>query len=141
VVEAHPGGHRGPGTSDEVLDAVTGRTEGSPLFLEERVSSLLESRALVKCDAGRWQLGDIAHGEIPEALERLVRSRVDRLGQEVRDAVIAASVLGPELTFSALDMVTELDGRLTAPISELCSAGLFVELRMWPNPLTASLTL
>src|SRR6266699_2410906 len=38
----------GDGTSRDVLDAVLARADGNPLFLEERLSSLLETRALVR---------------------------------------------------------------------------------------------
>ena len=52
---------------------------GNPLFLEERLSSLVETGALVR-DKTVWHLSDSAGTEVPEVLERLIRSRVDRLG-------------------------------------------------------------
>ena len=123
----------GDGTSDEVVDAVRKGAEGNPLFMEERLASLLETRALVRREAG-WELDQGAPEELPEALERLVRSRVDRLGSGPRDALAAASVLGPEFALSALGTVTDLDGGLGAAVSHLCSAGLLVELRKLPEP-------
>ena len=45
----------GDGTSREVLDAVLASADGNPLFLEERLSSLLETRALVR-EQGAWRL-------------------------------------------------------------------------------------
>ena len=123
----------GDGTSDEIVDAVSQGAEGNPLFMEERLASLLETRALVRSEAG-WHLDHGAPGELPEALERLVRSRVDRLGAGPRDAFVAASVLGPEFALSALGSVTDLDDGLTVAVSRLCSAGLLVELRKLPEP-------
>ena len=69
----------GEGTPEEVADTVSEGAEGNPLFLEERLSSLLETHALVRVEDGSWRLDRRVPGELPEALERLVRSRVDRL--------------------------------------------------------------
>ena len=84
----------GEGTADEVLDAVCEGTEGNPLFVEERLFSLLETGALAE-DKGRWHIDSALSVEVPEAIERLVRSRVDRLAASPRHAIVAASVLGP----------------------------------------------
>ena len=122
----------GAGALDEVLGAVTEGAEGNPFFLEERLASLLETKALVKAE-GRWYLDRSAPGQLPEAIERLVRSRVDRLRPGPRAAIVAASVLGPELTLGALGAVTDLDD-LEPALAELCSAGLLVELAKVPEP-------
>ena len=74
-------------------------------------------------------------GKLPEAIERLVRARVDRLGPGPHDAIVAASVLGPEFALGTLGTVTDLDGELLPAVSDLCSAGLLVELRKLPEPL------
>ena len=73
-------------------------------------------------------------GEVPDALGRLVRSRVDRLSPGPRQAVVAASVLGAEFGLVALGTVTDLGDGLDAAVSELCSGGLLVELRQFPAP-------
>ena len=104
------------------------------MFLEERLSSLLETGAVLKGDDGRWRLERSGHDELPDAIERLVRSRVDRLGPRSRDAVVAASVLGGEFTLGALRSVTDLGTDLLAVVSELCSLGLLMELSTAGDP-------
>ena len=59
----------GDGISQEVLDTVLASTDGNPLFLEERLSSLLETSALVR-EHGAWRLGRAAGAQVPQALER-----------------------------------------------------------------------
>jgi Predicted ATPase len=59
----------GDGASREVLDAVLASADGNPLFLEERLSSLLETRALVR-EQGAWRLSRSAARSSPQALER-----------------------------------------------------------------------
>ncbi len=124
----------GRGAEDEVVSAVTHSTEGNPLFVEERLSSLLETGALKRAEAG-WQLASSPSGGVPEALERLVRARVDRLDPGPHEALVAASVLGPEFGVGALSTVTDLNGQLAGAVSALCSGGLLVALRQSPEPV------
>ena len=82
----------GEDADEAVIEAVCAGVEGNPLFLEERLSSLVETGALVK-DETTWRLSGTAATEVPEVLERLIRSRVDRLPR-APGGHHAASVLG-----------------------------------------------
>ena len=118
----------------DVLAAVSKNTDGNPLFLEERFTSLVEMGALVRTGS-TWSLGDAQANEVPDVLERLVRSRVDRLPAPAQDAIVAASVLGPEFALSALAAVTDLGERLPEAVVGLCRARLLVEVRQLPEPV------
>src|SRR6202044_30981 len=97
-----PGAIAGSGAaSPEVLAPTLASADGNPLFLEERLTSLLETRALVRQD-GTWLLRQPAGPQLPQVLERLVRSRVDRLSLAAQEAIRAAAVLGPEFTAALL---------------------------------------
>ena len=129
----------GHGASRAVLDAVLSRVDGNPLFLEERLTSLLETRALVR-EQGQWQLSPAAgrdQPEVPQALERLVRSRVDRLSPAARDAVRPASVLGTEFPLSLLAAVCAADAAdaLDEALDELCAVDLLHEVTRRPEPV------
>ncbi len=95
----------GAETADEVVDAVREGTDGNPLFVEER------------------------------SIERLFRSRVDRLPPHPRQAIVAASVLGPEFGASALRSVADLGDNLESAVSKLCSGGLLMEVSKQTEPL------
>jgi predicted ATPase len=123
----------GPGTSEAVIEAMCAGVEGNPLFLEERLSSLVETGALVR-DETIWHLSDSAVTEIPEVLERLIRSRVDRLRPGPREVITSASVLGPEFGLSALAAIVELEAGLATDLAELCATGLLTEVRQAPEP-------
>ena len=109
---------------EDVSAFVRQGAEGNPLFLEERFASLMETGALVKTSDQNWRLEIDGQAELPEAIERLVRARVDRLAPAPRHAIVAASVLGPEFTLEALKAVTEPNGELLPAVFDLCSAGL-----------------
>jgi class 3 adenylate cyclase/tetratricopeptide (TPR) repeat protein len=89
------------GASPEVVAAVLASADGNPLFLEERLTSLLETRALVRED-GTWLLRQPPGPQLPQVLERLVRSRVDRLSPAAQTAIRAAAVIGPRFTAALL---------------------------------------
>jgi DNA-binding SARP family transcriptional activator len=117
----------GEGASREVLDAVLASADGNPLFLEERLSSLQETRALVR-EQGAWRLSRSAGPQLPQALERLVRSRVDRLSPAARDAVRPASVLGTEFPLSLLAAVCGTGEPLGPALDELQARDLLHEV-------------
>ena len=123
-------GHDAPG---DAVAAVRANVEGNPLFLEERFSSLVETGALVRRGSS-WWLDTAAVGEIPGALERMTRARVDRLASLPRDTIIAASVLGAEFPISALEALSVGEQQMTAGVAELCQAGLLTEVRRMPEP-------
>jgi DNA-binding SARP family transcriptional activator len=122
----------GGGASREVLDAVRASADGNPLFLEERLASLLETRALVR-EEGGWRLRQAAGAQVPQALERLVRARVDRLSPAARDAIRPASVLGTEFPLSLLDAVCA--PCLGAALAELCERDLLRQVTAKPEPI------
>jgi class 3 adenylate cyclase/tetratricopeptide (TPR) repeat protein len=124
----------GGAAGEDIVEAVCTNVEGNPLFLEERLFSLVETGALVR-DGARWSFGASGLNEVPDALERLIRSRVDRLRPALREAVAAASVLGAEFSQSALGAVTGANGELPAVLGELCTTGLLWEVRQLPEPV------
>ncbi|HTW06388.1 MAG TPA: AAA family ATPase [Acidimicrobiales bacterium] len=124
----------GRAVGEDVVQAVCTNVEGNPLFLEERLFSLIETGALTRDGAG-WSFRASGVSEVPDALERLIRSRVDRLRPPLREAIAAASVLGPEFSQSALGAVTGTDDELPAVLGELCTTGLLWELRQLPEPV------
>jgi len=112
------------GASPEVLAAVLASADGNPLFLEERLTSLLETRALVRQD-GAWLLRQPPGPQLPQVLERLVRSRVDRLSVAAQEAIRAAAVLGPEFTATLLaDMLGTRPAELAPVLDELVASDL-----------------
>jgi len=115
----------GAAASSEILDAILDGTEGNPLFLEERLASLVETRALTR-DHGVWHLRTDAPVQLPQALERLVRSRVDRLTPYARSAIRAAAVIGVEFS---LPLLTAVCDTATPPvIDELCARDLIRQI-------------
>jgi class 3 adenylate cyclase/tetratricopeptide (TPR) repeat protein len=108
-----------PGLPDDLVDEISHRAEGIPLYAVETVR-MLQDRGLLVQEGSRYTLtGDVQELEIPETLQALVASRLDGLSVEERGLLQDASVLGQTFTASAVaalsdrresDVVPLLDG-------------------------------
>jgi hypothetical protein len=104
----------------EVLSAVLENADGNPLFLEERLAGMLEAGTLVR-EEGLWRLRALPDPAqprvpVPQVLERLIRSRVDRLSPAAADAIRAAAVLGADFTTDLLAAVLGTTPAALAPL-------------------------
>jgi tetratricopeptide (TPR) repeat protein len=108
----------------QVLAAALASADGNPLFLEERLAEMLEAGTLVE-DQGTWRLREPATPPLPQLLERLVRSREDRLSPPAVDAIRAAAVLGTRFTAGLLAAVLGTTPDSLAPVlTELTASDL-----------------
>ena len=102
------------GLSKEVVEGVSDRTGGVPLFVEEVTRLLLE-----RGDAGGLQA-------IPPTLQQSLAARLDRLG-EAREVAQIGAVLGRDFTYSLLSAVGGVDNpALQAALDRLAEADLLI---------------
>ena len=116
----------GETAGQDVMDKVLASVDGNPLFLEEKLSSLLETGTLIR-ERGIWRLRGAARAPVPHVLERLIRSRVDLLTPAAQEVIRTASVIGTGLTTPLLAAVSET-GPLAAALDELCARDLLQEI-------------
>jgi class 3 adenylate cyclase len=101
------------------------RARGNPLFVEEIVRSLAERGALV---GERRAYAPAAAGPdlaLPETLQAVLASRIDRLAQRDKEVLRAAAVIGREVPSGLLEVVAGVHGpELEASLARLASADL-----------------
>ena len=124
----------GGAADEDVIEMLCTNVDGNPLVLEERFSSLVETGVVVRHQS-RWSVSGVPQTDVPELLERQVQARLDRLAPTLRDVVTAASVLGREFSFSALEAVAPSSAGLPAALEQLCTAGLLGEVQRAPEPV------
>jgi class 3 adenylate cyclase/tetratricopeptide (TPR) repeat protein len=91
----------GPGAPAQVLDRIAARASGNPLFLEESLSMLVESGALVQRD-GAWVVADPGLLErVPATIRTLIAARLDGLPPGEKRVLQDAAVCG-EATWDGL---------------------------------------
>jgi ATP/maltotriose-dependent transcriptional regulator MalT len=103
--------------------AVQDRTEGIPFFIEEVAAALLESRSLRPGPAG-LELDPAAALPLPDSVREAVIQRVDRLPDDLRQALSVAAVAGQE--FDVAVVSTLMPDRQA--MGQLPSTGLLEEL-------------
>ncbi|MDQ3985129.1 MAG: AAA family ATPase [Actinomycetota bacterium] len=91
---------------------ITESAEGNPLFVEEMLSMLIDDGLLIRDDGAWVPSGDISQLSVPPTIQGLLAARLDRLEDEERPVIEAASVIGKEFT---ADAVLELSPDNIAP--------------------------
>jgi class 3 adenylate cyclase/tetratricopeptide (TPR) repeat protein len=82
------------------------RSEGTPLFLEECVRSLVDAGQLVG-EPGRYRARtEITEIDIPDRVQAVLAARIDRLEPDEKTVLQAAAVIGDVIDRSLLEAVT-----------------------------------
>ena len=110
------------------------RTGGNPFFLEETCHALHEQELVVVRDGEAIAEEPTALMRLPETVQAVIRTRLDRLTPETRDTLRVASVIGREFTRAVLDELIE--GRLDegGQLNELRRTGLIQQTSVAPEP-------
>jgi class 3 adenylate cyclase/thioredoxin-like negative regulator of GroEL len=112
---------------------VHARTDGNPLFVEEICRALLED-GTVRVEDGEAALtrplDDLA---LPETVQAVIRSRLDRLDPQLQGTLGLASVIGREFERAVLERLHSDPGRLDASLSALVAQDLIHQVRVVPE--------
>lgn len=89
----------------DVSRLVLERSGGNPYFLEQIVSTLIESSALIR-RGGIWEFRPgVDASRIPETLQGVVQARIDRLPRPARAVLETAAVIGMQVPHAVLAAV------------------------------------
>jgi hypothetical protein len=85
-------------------------TGGSPFFVGEVLRSLLESgRLLYDEETGRWSVDRSSAIGLPQSVREVIERRVERLGDEIRQILTVAAVIGQTFDVELLTRLIDLD--------------------------------
>ena len=137
-----------PESADELLQGLLGedpsvqalkpllieRTEGNPLFLEESVRTLVETRAFVG-EPGAYRLTRSVDAiQMPATVQAILAARIDRLPPELKRLLQAASVIGKDVPVALLESIVEMAGEdLRGALATLQTAEFLYETRLFPD--------
>jgi len=113
--------------SDEMLATLRARIEsrarGNPLFVEEMIRSLVE-RDVLRGERGAYRLAaPIDEITLPETVQAVLASRIDRLAEQDKEVLQAAAVVGREVRTELLRAVVDLSApALAASLERLSTA-------------------
>jgi predicted ATPase len=120
----------------EGLEALIARKGlGNPFFVEEMVRMLQDLGALERVGDG-WTLTEPPDRiALPDTVEDVILTRVERLGESARQVVEVASVVGSDVPMLLLQEVAELSrDRLHEGLQALQASELLYEVGLAPTP-------
>jgi class 3 adenylate cyclase/tetratricopeptide (TPR) repeat protein len=119
---------------DELKAALMQKAEGVPLFVEEVTKTLLDLGFITR-ENGHYRmakaLGELA---IPDTIQGIIMSRLDRLGEQGKRTVQLASVIGRQFLARLLERVAGLSGKLEGLLRELKALEIIYEQGLIPEP-------
>ncbi|HEX2647445.1 MAG TPA: AAA family ATPase, partial [Candidatus Dormibacteraeota bacterium] len=117
----------------EVRDLINQKAEGNPFFIEEVIRELIEARVLVR-EGNRWcATRQVSSLEIPDSVQGVLLSRMDRLPTEAKRVLQAASVIGRLFPLDILREIVGGNGRLQTALGDLQRHELIIERRRLPQ--------
>lgn len=108
---------------DEVERSIIETSGGNPFFLEQQVKALVDRGALARESDG-WRFHGAESVQIPETIEKVILSRLDRLGPTTRQTLVAASVLGRAFSLEPLAALVDDRSSLASDLAALVRVGL-----------------
>jgi len=98
----------------ELQERILNQAEGNPFYVEEIINSIIESEA-IKYDRTtlRWQTTpETTVNTIPDTLQGVLMSRIDRLEEETKRVLQLASVIGRNFFYRVLAEIARDQGQL-----------------------------
>jgi len=94
---------------DDLRDLIMRKTDGNPYFVEEVVRSLIDQGVVMRTERGlRWKAGTkVAEIPIRDTLQALLMARIDRLDEQTKSTLQAASVIGRAFYYRILENISD----------------------------------
>src|SRR5262245_58962318 len=120
---------------DELRALIDRKAEGNPFFVEEIVRSLIETGAVVRNEDGAGVVlsRPLKAIDVPDTIEDVILTRIERLGEDARRLLQVGSVIGREFARLLLDRLQE-DLERTAEILRELKATEFIFEKLLPEP-------
>jgi class 3 adenylate cyclase/tetratricopeptide (TPR) repeat protein len=110
------------------------RTEGNPLFLEETVRALVESRILVGQPRAYKTSAQMEKIDIPASVQAVLAARIDRLTPAEKHVLQSASVIGTDAPLALLREIVNLSNdELLSILPGLQAAELLYQTALYPE--------
>lgn len=119
---------------DDLAQRLHERTGGNPFFLEEMCRGLDEAGLVTARGAEAVAAESAETLQLPDSVQAVIRSRLDRLNAEGRELLRVASVIGREFPRRILCDAMGA-GDLAGTIERVKHAGIIQQIRVVPDPV------
>ena len=116
-----------------LAEVILNRSEGNPFFVEEVLRSLIERGVLARAN-GAWKVTDLVENiQVPDSLQGVLLSRLDRLPEETKRVIQKACVIGRVFLFRVLEHMAREETELESQMAFLEDAALVRERERIPE--------
>ncbi len=119
----------------QLRQIILAKTEGNPFFVEEFTRTLIDTGAITHDESGMHWRPDtkVADIPIPENVQALLISRIDRLEEDARHTLQLSSVIGRSFYHRVLKLISDSNIVLDKQLSTLQRAELIREVGRVPE--------
>ena len=117
----------------DLAERLTERTGGNPFFIEELCRTLVEEGTIGVEQGEAFVTGSLDRLTIPDTVQAVLKTRLDRLDPEAREVLRSASVIGRGFGLSLLARVVPSASRLPTALEALRSSGLIQRTGLVPE--------
>lgn len=110
------------------------RTQGTPLFLEESVQALIETKVLVGAPGAYRLAKPIDSFEVPVTIQSVLAARIDRLPLTSKHLLQVAAVIGETVPLAVLELASEMASeRMFESLADLQAGEFLFESQFFPR--------
>jgi len=120
--------------SYEIREFIVTKTAGNPLFIEEMTRALLEAESITKDNEHYVLSGEPSDIQVPDTIQGIIASRLDRLSKELKETIQVASVIGREFSLRLLEEVISTGNPIKPLLMQLQSLEFIYEKALFPEP-------
>jgi class 3 adenylate cyclase/tetratricopeptide (TPR) repeat protein len=118
---------------DGLRNDVLAKAEGNPFFVEEMIKSLVETGVFRGRSEGVQSIESASPIQVPDTIQDVIMSRIDRLEESPRRTLQLASVIGREFSVSLLETIADLHEPLMDSLQKLKGLELIYERSLFPE--------
>ena len=129
AMTAAAAGHELDADGVALAGEIAAETDGNPFFVGEILRNLTESGMVVfDEERGRWRVDRSSGVALPESVREVVERRVAGLGDQTREVLTAAAVIGRSFDLDLLTKLVEIgEGELLEALEQAVAASLLAE--------------
>jgi class 3 adenylate cyclase/tetratricopeptide (TPR) repeat protein len=117
----------------DLHELISRKGEGNPFYLEEITRSFLERGIIQRASRGYRLSRALTPSDVPETIQDVIVSRIDRLPDEHKQVIQTAAVIGREFAARLLRRIADIQEQLDDCLSELKNLEFIYEKSVFPD--------
>ena len=114
-------------------ELISRKGEGNPFYLEEITKAFLERGIIQRAGVGYRLSRALTPSDVPETIQDVIVSRIDRLPEEHKQVIQTAAVIGREFAARLLRRIADIQEQLDDCLSELKNLEFIYEKSVFPD--------